>query len=334
MFRMLEVFATFWGDRGPRNVMDLSILIVSYSTRDLTRCCLQSIIDSQTAVDHEIIVVDNASADGSADMIEREFPAVRLIRSDANLGFAAGNNLARRSARGDRFLLLNPDTRICGDAIDRLLAFSVEHPEAGITGGRTLNEDGSLNPWSCRGRPTPWGMFCQAVGLTTAFRMHPLFDPASLGHWQRDSVREVDVVVGCFLMITRELWDALGGFDPAFFMYGEETDLCLRARTRGFRPMVTPDAAIVHHGAASEPTEASKLVRLFAAHALLFRKHWSPTARRFGVAMLYLWALVRWIGGGALGRAGGRGALARSHVWHEVWRRRHEWAAGYGGTSA
>ncbi len=98
--------------------------------------------------------------------------------------------------------------------------------------------------------------------------------------------------------------------------------------------MVTPDAAIVHHGAASEPAEASKLVRLFAAPALLFRKHWSPTARRFGVAMLYLWALVRWIGGGALGLAGGRGARARSRVWHEVWRRRREWVAGYGGTPA
>ncbi len=314
--------------------MDLSIFIVSYNTRELTTRCLRSILDSGPAAACEILVVDNASTDGSADAIERELPSVRLLRSEVNLGFAAANNLARRHARGERFLLLNPDTRVRGDAIDRLLAFSLAHPEAGITGGRTLHDDGSLNPWSCRGRPTPWGMFCQALGLTTAFRMHPWFDPASLGSWQRDSVREVDVVVGCFLMITRELWDALGGFDPAFFMYGEETDLCLRARVRGFRPMITPDAAVVHHGGASEPVEAPKLVRLFAAHGLLFRKHWSPTARRFGVAMLHLWALTRWIGGGVLGLAGSGRSRARGRVWHEVWLRRREWAGGYGAERA
>jgi len=309
--------------------MDLSIFIVSYNTRELTRRCLRSILDAKPAASHEIIAVDNASSDGSADMIAREFPGIRLLRSEVNLGFAAANNLARRQARGERFLLLNPDTRVRGDAIDRLLAFSIARPEAGITGGRTLYDDGSLNPWSCRGRPTPWGMFCQAVGLTTAFRMHPLFDPASLGRWQRDSVREVDVVVGCFLMITRELWDALGGFDASFFMYGEETDLCLRARARGFRPQVTPDASVVHEGGASEPAEAAKLVRLFAAHVLLFRKHWSPTARAFGVSMLHLWALSRAWGGGLLGLAGRGGARARGEVWREVWRRRAEWANGY-----
>lgn len=308
--------------------MDLSIFVVSYNTRELTRSCLRSILDSGIYADYEIIVVDNASADGSADMIEREFPSVQLVRSDVNLGFAAGNNLARRHARGTRFLLLNPDTRVQRDAIERLLAFSLAHPEAGITGGRTVNDDGSLNPWSCRGRPTPWGMWCQATGLTTLFRMHRLFDPASLGPWQRDSVREVDVVVGCFLMIGRDLWDELGGFDPAFFMYGEETDLCLRARERGYRPMITPDAVIVHYGAASEPSEAHKLVRLFTAHVTLFRKHWSPAARRFGVAMLKLWALTRWIGGRVLELAGRDRAGARSRVWGEVWRLRGQWQNG------
>ena len=309
--------------------MQLSIFVVSYNTRELTCECLRSILASGVRVDYEVLVVDNASADGSADRIEREFPTVRLIRSEKNLGFAAGNNLARQHARGERLLLLNPDTRVLPGAIDRLLAFSIAHPEAGITGGRTLNDDGSLNPWSCRGRPTPWSLLCQATGLTTAFRRHPLFDPQSLGHWQRDSVREVDVVVGCFLMITRELWDTLGGFDPVFFMYGEETDLCLRARARGFRPMITPDAVIVHHGAASEPSEAHKLVRLFAAHVTLFDKHWSPPARRFGLCMLYLWALTRAAGGALAGWLGSSAARARGRVWREVWRLRCRWQQGY-----
>jgi GT2 family glycosyltransferase len=313
-----------------RSMMDLSIFIVSYNTRELTRRCLQSVFEAGVAAEHEIILVDNASADGSADMVEREFPSVKLVRSDVNLGFAAGNNLARRHARGDWLLLLNPDTRVLGDAIDRLLAFSIAHPTAGITGGRTLNDDGTLNPWSCRGRPTRWGLFCQAVGLTTAFRMHRLFDPSSLGSWQRDSVRQVDVVVGCFLMISRALWDRLGGFDEQFFMYGEETDLCLRARSLGYRPTITPDAQIVHHGAASEPAEASKLVRLFSAYVLLFRKHWAPASRAFGVSMLALWAFTRAFGGRVLELAGQRGAAGRGRVWREVWRRRRDWLAGYG----
>lgn len=309
--------------------MDLSVFIVSYNTRELTRRCLQSLYESEHAVDFEVILVDNASSDGSADMVASEFPAVELIRSDTNLGFAAANNRARAHATAGHFLLLNPDTRVLPRAVERLFEFATSHPEAGITGGRTLNDDGTLNPWSCRGRPTPWAMFCQAVGLTTAFRMHPVFDPASLGAWQRDTVREVDIVVGCFLMITRELWDALGGFDEAFFMYGEEADLCLRARARGFRPAITPDAEIVHHGAASEPAEASKLVRLLAGHVLLFRKHWGPLEQRFGVAMLRLWASSRWLTGRAAGALGAARANARADVWLEVWRRRAEWVEGY-----
>ena len=309
--------------------MDLSIFIVSYNTRDLTRRCLQSVYAAGLEAEYEIVLVDNASADGSADMVESEFPAVRLIRSKTNFGFAAGNNLARKSASAERFLLLNPDTRVMPGAISRLLDFSMQQPQAGIVGGRTLNDDLSLNPWSCRGRPTPWGMFCQAVGLTTLFRMHPVFDPASLGQWQRDSVREVDIVVGCFLMISRELWDALDGLDEAFFMYGEEADLCLRAQALGFHPMITPAAEIVHHGAASEPAEASKLVRLLSAHVLLFRKHWAPLARWFGGAMLRTWAVNRWLVGRTLGALGSRSAAARAEVWHEVWQRRAEWGDGY-----
>lgn len=309
--------------------MDLSIFIVSYNTRELTRRCLESIYATPPAAECEIILVDNASSDASADMVARDFPDVHLIRSAENLGFAAGNNLARRRANANRLLLLNPDTRVMPGAIDALLDFSKGRAEAGITGGRTLNDDGSLNPWSCRGRPTPWSLFCQAVGLTTLFRMNPVFDPTSLGGWQRDSVREVDIVGGCFLMISLELWDALSGLDESFFMYGEEADLCLRARAKGFRPAITPDASIVHHGAASEPAEASKLVRLLAAHVLLFRKHWSPISRGFGLAMLRLWASSRWLAGRALGAVGAGDANARSEVWREVWQRRAEWVDGY-----
>src|SRR5690606_2943956 len=118
---------------------------------------------------------------------------------------------------------------------------------------------GSLNPTSCWGRSTPWSEFCHAVGLSAAFRGSRLLNPEGLGSWRRDSVREVDIVTGCFLLLPRALWERLGGFHPDFFMYGEEADLCLRARRLGVRPIITPEATIVHYGGRSENKRIQKM---------------------------------------------------------------------------
>ena len=313
-------------------VTSLSIFVVSFNTRELTRRCLTSVFENAGDVDFEITAVDNASRDGSSEMIERDFPQVRLISSAENLGFGVANNLAARDAVGDWFLLLNPDAEVVGPAIGQLLDFAQEHREAGILGGRTLNEDRSLNPWSCRRRPTPWSMFCHGTGLSTAFRFNPLLDPDSLGRWQRDSVRQVDVVSGCFFMVQRGLWERLGGFDADFFMYGEETDFCMRAHSLGYRPLITPDAQVIHEGAASETVRADKMIRLFAAHATLFRKHWSRGSSGFGRAMLWLWAATRVLGGWLLGCAGNENAGRKGGEWREVFRRRREWLYGYPAT--
>ncbi len=307
----------------------VSVFVVSFNTLALTRRCLASIREKTGDVDLEIIAVDNASRDGSAEMIAREFPEVRLIASPVNLGFGAANNLAARGARGDWFLLINPDAAVMDRAIDRLLAFAESHSGAGILGGRTLNDDLSLNPWSCRRRPTPWSLFCHGSGLSRLFRFNALLDPDSLGGWQRDTVRHVDVVSGCFFMVQRALWERLGGFDPDFFMYGEETDFCLRARALGHRPLITPEAEVIHHGGASETVRADKMVRLFAAHVTLFRKHWSRGARSFGAGMLWLWAATRTCGGWLLGHAGSESGRRKAREWGEVLKRRREWFYGY-----
>ena len=211
----------------------LSILVVSYNTRELTLACLESVYAQTTDLDFEVIVVDNASEDGSAKSIADAFPQVKVIESVENLGFARANNLAARSASGEYLLLLNSDTVVLDRAINRILNFARVRPEAGIVGGRTVFADGSLNASSCHGRQTPWGLFCLGTGLAAVFRGSRWFDPESLGSWQRDTVAEVDAVSGCFLLIRRELWEKLGGFDESFFMYGEDMDLCLRAGIRG-----------------------------------------------------------------------------------------------------
>ncbi len=199
---------------------DLSILIVSYNTRALTIACLESVELQSQGLDYEVIVVDNDSRDGSAAAIAARFPRVRLLALSENLGFARANNLAARQARGRYLLLLNPDTVVLNRAIPRLLEFARTRVGPAICGGRTLNPDGTLNPTSCWGWPTPWSAWCRATGLATMLRGSRWFDPEALGGWSRDSVRQVDIVTGCLLLLPRELWQQLGGFDPQFFMSG------------------------------------------------------------------------------------------------------------------
>ena len=213
----------------------VSILVISYNTKAMTLDCLRSIA-AETSVPHEVIVLDNASPDGSAAAIAAALPSTRLIASPENHGFAKGNNIAAGHARGEYLLLLNPDTLVLDGAIDKLVAFARRTPAAGIWGGRTLNADLSLNPMSVFGDQTLWSLFCRATGLTVAFRNSPLFNSEHYGGWARDSERAVQVVQGSFLLIPRRLWDELGGFDLSFVMYGEEADLCRRARARGASP--------------------------------------------------------------------------------------------------
>jgi N-acetylglucosaminyl-diphospho-decaprenol L-rhamnosyltransferase len=295
--------------------MDLSVLIVTYRNPDLTRDCLASVFAQIRDVSFEVVVVDNASGDGTAEMIEREFPAVRLIRSEVNLGFGRANNVAATAARGEHLLLLNPDTVVLDRAPERLLAFARGEPAPGVYGGRTLSPSGELDPRSCWGRQTLWSAFCFATGLSTAFSGHRLLDPESLGRWQRDSVRDVGVVTGCLLLVPRSLWVRLGGFDERFFMYGEDADLAARARALGCPVRITPDATIVHVvGASSDSGE--KMSMIMKARATIVRKHWRRAARPAGLALLLA---------GVLLRAAGR----RRGMWATVWRARRDWIRGY-----
>lgn len=310
--------------------IDVSILIVSFNTREMTLAAISSVIRETRDVTFEIIVVDNASTDGSAEAIAAHPAAVRLIRSPQNIGFGQANNLAAEHARGDYILLLNPDTLVTDGAIDKLFAFARANRRALIWGGRTNFADGSLNPASCWRRITPWGLAMQASGLAAAFPGSRLFNPEAYGGYARDSVREVDIVSGCFLLIPRPIWLALGGFDPVFFMYGEEADLCLRARRIGARPMITPDAAIVHLGGASEPTRAGKMIKLLAAKSSLIRRHWPRGTAGFGQMLLAMWPLSRLIGFSILSsltrNVGWRDAAT---TWRSVWSARDEWWDGY-----
>lgn len=254
--------------------IDVSILIISFNTRDYILPCLRSIYEETTETSFEVIVLDNDSEDDSCEAIRSEFPQVKLIENKENIGFACGNNVAAESASGRRILLLNPDTLILEHAIDRLVAFADKHPGNKAWGGRHLFGDRSVNRYNCWADYSLWAVFCSSFALPTLFPRSGIFNPRGYPHYDRMSVREVDAITGCFLLIDRDLWEDLGGFAEEFFLFAEEIDLCRRARDKGAQPIVTPESVIVHYGGGSAPLMSEgKKVQLLRAERQYYRKH-------------------------------------------------------------
>ncbi|KPF93999.1 glycosyl transferase family 2 [Novosphingobium sp. AAP83] len=306
---------------------DTTVIIVSYNTRELTIKAIETLLQNAGAVSMRVIVWDNASHDGSADAVAQQFPDIELIRSTDNIGFARANNAVAEMADTEWLILLNPDTETYPRAIENLVNFGRKHPEAGIVGGRTVFPDGSLNIASCWNTMTLWSLFCSATGLTRVFRDTTFFNPEGIGGWKRDSVRHVDVVVGCFLLIRTALWRELGGFNERYFMYGEEHDLCLRAAKLGCRPMITPDAQIMHLVGASSNKREDKVLRVLQSKVTLVRDHWSKPRARLGIGLLWLWIANRRLGAWFKSRVTGKSDQETS--WHNIWKKRGEWLRGY-----
>lgn len=301
------------------------MIVVSFNTREFTLSCLRSIFRETRDLRFEVIVVDNASSDGSAEAIRAAFPQVTLLAPERNLGFGVANNLAAKSARGEFIVLLNPDTQVTSDAVGEIVRYARTRSEDGIIGGRTLRADGSLNPSSCWGRPSLWSVFCRACFLSSIFPRTRLFDPTSLGRWKRDTERDVDVVSGCFLSAPRRLWRRLGGFDESFFMYGEDVDLSLRSMKLGANPRITPKATLIHVGAASEPVKEDKLVRLIGAHRSIMRRHFPRVQALCALRIHTCGVIVRYALARVVAVCGLAGRLSGSAAWIGVWRRRAEW---------
>ncbi|WP_337059237.1 glycosyltransferase family 2 protein [Kineococcus sp. G2] len=310
--------------------VDVSVVVVTYNAPEWTAQCLDALAgEGRPAASHEVVVLDNASDEPTRALLAERAaadPALRVRFSPQNLGFAAACNRAAEISDGRHVLLLNPDAVVLPGAIDALLAFLEQDPTRGVVGGRVLYPDGTVSLTSCFAQPTLWSWFCYATGLSTAFKRSPVFDPESLGRWDRDSVRDVGVVSGCFLLASRQTWEALGGFDEAFFMYSEDADLSARAIARGLHPSITPDAVVVHAGGKSSASRTGKLRMLLRGKAEFARKHWSPARAAAGVALLAGGAGLRTAGEKALALAGRGGG---EEVWAPLWRERRDWGAGW-----
>lgn len=305
------------------NAPILSIILVSYNTAPYTIRALESVYN-QTRTNFELIVVDNASSDDSVAQIKQYFPQSTLIESKINTGFAGGVQLGAQLAKGQYLLLLNPDTIVLNQAIDRLMSFAKQYPSNGIWGGVTLNNDLSVNTQHAWSKPSFRNLLFSAFGLEKAFNKSCFFNHSNYGCWQRDSIKEVDILSGCFFLITRELWDKLDGLDTSFFMYAEEADLCLKAKNLGYQPIVTPEARIIHHGGVSHSHFSGKQIKLLKGKVELINRHIPTWKQPLYKCLLYLYVFNKYISYLLLKRGS-----EQSIEWKKVFDQRHQWMKGY-----
>ncbi len=280
--------------------MTLSICIVNWNTRELLRACLRSIERYPPAEPYEVIVVDNASTDGSAEMVRAEFPNVFLIANAENRDYAAGNNQALRQARGEFILLLNPDTEMHPDTLQRAIDFLRAHPEVGAIGAKQLYPNGRLQP-SLRAFPTPRNLLFEVLGLAKLFPRSRLFATYRYGWFPYDRPLEVDQPMGTFLMVRRAVVEQVGLMDEAFPLFFNDVDWCYRIKQAGWKIMFVPDVVITHHGGAS--TRQVRLSAIRESHRALeafYRKHyrsrlpvWAYGAI-IGLIRLSAWVRVAW----------------------------------------
>ncbi|MHB0998364.1 MAG: glycosyltransferase family 2 protein [Armatimonadota bacterium] len=252
--------------------IELSIIIVSWNTRDLLQRCLQSIYSTVPPTDFEVIVVDNASSDGSPDMVAESFPEVKLVNSKQNLGFSAGNNIGIRMASGRYLLLLNPDAELQPDAARVMIEFADAHPKTAFVGPMLLNSDGTLQK---NGRKFP-GLLREVLGLTRLYKLIWSYYDRKMG-WGRedfDLTAQVDEVSGACILARKSAVDEVGLLDERFFMYYEETDWCCRMRKAGWEIYYLPEAKVMHHWAAGAKQIGLEGSRIFhRSQFMYFRKH-------------------------------------------------------------
>lgn len=266
--------------------MDLGIVIVNWNTRDLLRDCLRSVLASQGDFTYRVIVVDNASADGSAEMVRAEFPDVTLIANAENVGYPRANNQGFRalgfeqgcSDDAPRYALaLNPDTQLPPDALAAMIAYMDADETIGVAGPKLILPDGSLDLACRRSFPSPEISFYRMVGLSKLFPRSRRFGRYNLTYLNPDVETEVDSVVGAFMMVRREAIQRVGLFDETFFMYGEDLDWAFRIKQAGWKVMYNPRVTVRHVKRAASRQSRRAQQEFYRAMLIFYRKHYRRT---------------------------------------------------------
>ena len=295
------------------STIDLSVVIVSWNTRDLLGACLQSIDNGRGALNVEVIVVDGGSSDGTPDMLTKEYPWVRLIARSDNVGFPKGNNIGLAEAQGRLLLLLNPDTEIEGEALSTMAHYLDTHGDVGIVGAKLLNPDGSIQS-SRRRFPSLATGFFESTWLQP-IAPNSLMERYYAADLPDNVVSEVDWLVGACLMTHRAVLEDVGVMDEAYFMYSEELDWCRRVKEAGWKVVYLPEARIVHHvGKSSEQAVTERHINYQRAKLRYFRKFHGripSNLLRLTILLNYLFQIILEASKGVLG-------LKRSLRWQRV----------------
>lgn len=266
----------------------VSVLIVNWNAKAFLAECLASLSEEASRYPLEVVVVDNASSDGSPEMVASRFPHVQLIRNPENLGFARANNIGLRACHGDYVALVNSDVRVLPGCITQLVDFMARQPRIGMAGPKIIGADGQQQH-SCRGAPNLWNMFCRALALDALFPGVPGLSGYLLGHWDHASTAEVDILSGCFWMVRREALSDVGPLDEGFFIYGEDMDWCKRFRDAGWKVVFFPEAQAIHYGGASS---ANSPVRFFIEKQRADLQYWAKHHSRLALRTYYLISLL------------------------------------------
>lgn len=273
--------------------LDVSVIIVNWNTRELLRDCIWSVYEHSGDVSCEIIVVDNASTDGSTEMVRAEFPKVHLLENTDNHGFARANNQGIMASRGRYVLLLNSDTRVLDNALEKVVTFADENREAAVVGCRVLNPDLTLQP-TCFMFPSAFNMVLSFTYLYKLFAANRLFGRERMTWWNRDDVRSVDVVTGCFMLVRRLAIQEVGMMDKRFFMYAEETDWCFRFKQAGWKVLFTPHAEIIHHGGqSSRNVRPEMLIEMRLSILKFIMKHKGRLQHAIASVLILLFVALR-----------------------------------------
>lgn len=274
-------------------MVDVSIIIVSWNTKDILYGCLKSISEQTKKIDYEIIVVDNASADGSAEMVKKNFPSFILIENSKNRGFAAANNQGIAITKGCYVLLLNSDTIILNDAISKTVFFADNNPDAAVVACKVLNPDGTLQ-LSCFMFPSLLNMLLSSSYIYKLFPRSKFFGREQMTWWDRNHARDVDVVTGCFMLVRQTAIEQIGSMDEQFFMYGEETDWCYRFKQAGWKVMFAPAGEIIHLGNQSAKSHpASMFLQLRGSILIFMKKHRGPIRYAFACVLVSTFFALR-----------------------------------------
>ena len=262
--------------------------------------CIMSLRDQLPSGLREIIVVDNASSDGTAEAVRRDFPEVKLIESATNLGFARGNNCGIEISRGKYICFINPDVVVGKQCIPKMLHYMEQHPDVGMLGPRIVGRDG-LTQRSCMRIPTLWNQLCRTLSLDSLAKRSRLFGGFLMKDFPHDKLRDVDIINGCFWMVRRTALNNVGNLDPRFWMYADDLDWCRRFHLSGWRIVFFPRAQVVHYGGgSSQQAPVALYVEMQRANLQYWRKYHGAASYCFYWGLLYLAHILRLVGSTSL----------------------------------